>query len=99
MADKTTFLGNGWNFPPRFDDEKQAIATVSNEENVRQSLWTLLSTTPGERVHRYNYGCHIRQYAFEQMSVTTQTLLRDEIERAVILFEPRVRTDAVTFRI
>ena len=54
MGDKT-FLGQGWNFPPEFQCDSKIEATVmsSEEENIRQSLRTLFSTSPGERVHRY----------------------------------------------
>ena len=69
------------------------------EENIRQSLWTLLSTSPGERVHRYDYGCPVRRYVFEIMDISTQTLLRDEIERAVVMFEPRVDLNRVDFEV
>ena len=99
MNNTDTFLGNGWNAPPIFNRSGQPTRMVSNEENIRQSLQTLLSTSPGERVHRYDYGCAIRQYAFEVMDLTTQTLLRDEIERAVVMFEPRVELNRVDFEI
>lgn len=32
------------------------------------------------------------------MDTTTQTLLREEIERAIILFEPRIEINSVTFQ-
>ena len=51
----------------------------------------------GERVHRFDYGCPIRRYLFEIMDISAQTLLRDEIERAVVLFEPRVALNRVDF--
>ncbi|MDR0893026.1 MAG: GPW/gp25 family protein [Mediterranea sp.] len=95
-----TFLGNGWNFPPILEQKSGSpTRMVANEENIRQSLWVLLSTSPGERVHRFNYGCPLRKYAFEVMDVATQTLLRDEIERSVVLFEPRVELNDVTFEV
>jgi len=99
MKYSTTFLGNGWASPPGLNRNGQPTRMVSDEENIRQSLRTLLSTSPGERVHRYDYGCAIRQYAFEVMDLTTQTLLRDEIERAVVMFEPRVALNRVDFEI
>ncbi len=92
-----TFLGNGWIDPPAFDRSGSPTRMVAYEENIRQSLRTLLNTSPGERVHRYDYGCPIRRYAFEIMDVSTQTLLRDEIERAIVRFEPRVELHRVDF--
>lgn len=95
--DKKSFLGNGWRFPPEFNKGANATVMVANDENIRQSLWTLFSTSPGERVHRYDYGCPIREYAFEVMDTTTLALLREDIERAITLFEPRVEVNSVTF--
>jgi len=92
-----SFLGIGWNFPPEFKKEADATVMVSDDENIRQSLWTLLSTSPGERVHRHDYGCPIRKYVFEQMDVTTQTLLKEQIQKAIILFEPRITLDSILF--
>lgn len=94
-----TFLGNGWSFPPALDRDETPARMVSYEEDIRQSLWILLSTSPGERVHRYDYGCPIRRYAFEIMDISTQTLLRDEIERSIVMFEPRIDLNRVDFEV
>lgn len=94
-----SFLGKGWAFPPKFGDSENVVAMVSGEENIRQSINILLSTTPGERIHRYDYGCPIRQYAFEVMNLTTQTIMKELIEKAIILFEPRITLNKVLFEI
>ena len=99
MNEDRTFLGNGWSFPPALDQDGTPTRMSAYEENIRQSLWTLLSTSPGERVHRYDYGCPIRRYVFEIMDISTQTLLRDEIERAVVMFEPRVDLNRLDFEV
>lgn len=97
MNEDKTFLGNGWSFPPALDRDGTPTRMAAYEENIRQSLWTLLSTSLSERIHRYDYGCPVRRYVFEIMDVSTQTLLRDEIERAVVMFEPRVDLNQVDF--
>lgn len=99
MKTHKTFLGNGWCFPPAVHQDFKQTSMVAYEEAVRQSLWMLLSTSPGERVHRYDYGCSIKRYMFEIMNIATQTLLRDEIERAVVMFEPRVDLNQVNFEV
>ena len=99
MNEDRTFLGNGWSFPPALDKDGTPTRMSAYEENIRQSLWTLLSTSPGERVHRYDYGCPVRRYVFEIMDISTQTLLRDEIERAVVMFEPRVDLNRLDFEV
>jgi phage baseplate assembly protein W len=50
MSIDTTFLGTGWSFPPQFDLRHRGAVTVSEEEDIEQSLVILLSTHPGERV-------------------------------------------------
>ena len=56
MNEDRTFLGKGWSFPPALNKDGTPTRMSAYEENIRQSLWTLLSTSPGERVHRYDYG-------------------------------------------
>lgn len=94
--EKNSYLGKAWAYPPRLDAENKMTVMVEKEENIRQSLWTLLSTSPGERVYHYDYGCPIRKYIFEKMDTTTQTLIKEEIEKSIILFEPRISFNAVT---
>ena len=97
--DNYSYLGNAWNYPPRLDSENEKTVMVAKEENIRQSLWTLLSTSPGERVHRFDYGCPIRKYLFEKIDTTIRTLIREEIEKSIILFEPRIALNAVMIEI
>ncbi|MDD3038141.1 GPW/gp25 family protein [Bacteroides sp.] len=93
--DNYSYLGKAWAYPPRLDAQNKMTVVVEKEENIKQSLWNLLSTSPGERVHHYDYGCPIRKYVFEVMDTTTQTLIREEIEKSIILFEPRITLNAV----
>lgn len=93
---KKTFLGRGWSFPPEFKQGVEVTVMSADEENIQQSLWILFGTTPGERVHQYDYGCPIRNYVFEKMDTTTQTLLAEQIKRSIILFEPRITLENLT---
>ena len=90
-----SFLGKGWNFPPEFRKGVEPTMMVEEEEDIRQSLGILLQTAPGERVHRYDFGCGIRRFVHEKMTLTTQTQMQDVIERAVLMFEPRVTLEEV----
>lgn len=95
--DNDAFLGRGWSFPPTFIKNK-GLRIVAYEEDIRQSLKILFSTYPGERVHRYEYGCPLRKYAFEEMNINVLGQIRHEIEKAVILFEPRIDLESVHFQ-
>ena len=85
-----TFLGQGWAFPPRFDTGSKVLALTHDEEDVRQSLYILLHTEPGERIMNPEYGCPLRQFLFETPTLTRLTQLQQVVERAILRFEPRV---------
>ena len=70
MADNG-FLGLGWNFPVGLDDGGQIELVPSGEEGIRQSIWTILSTSPGERVMRPDFGCGIHDLVFALNDATT----------------------------
>lgn len=94
MEDRS-YLGTGWSFPPAFIKGK-GVEMVSEEEDIRQSLSILLSTLPGERTFRYDYGCNIRQWIFEEITLSEKTLIADTIEQAVLHFEPRVKMEKIS---
>ena len=85
-----SFLGTGWSFPPEFNITSKDVQTVSNEEDIEQSLFILFSTYPGERVLQPNYGCDLRSMVFENITENTITAIKDIIERAILFFEPRI---------
>ena len=92
-----SFLGKGWSFPPEFRREALPSTMVTEEEDIGQSLHSLLATRPGERVHRFDFGCGIYRFVHEEMTVTNQTLLKELIADTVLMYEPRVTLNEVTF--
>jgi phage baseplate assembly protein W len=85
-----SFLGTGWSFPLEFNAASSEVQTVSQEEDIQQSLFILFSTYPGERVMQPGYGCELRSMVFETMTESTETAIKNIIERAVLFFEPRI---------
>lgn len=92
-----SFLGTGWSFPPYFSKKNGQTEMVSDSEDIKQSLMILLSTIPGERVHRPQYGCGIHKVVYEKMNSSSMTLLKHMIEKAIILFEPRIQLNDIKF--
>lgn len=90
-----SFLGRGWAFPPEFSARDRAAKMVSEEEDIKESLWILLSTAPGERVMRPTYGCGLNKMVFESIDETAVTQIADMIERAILFFEHRITLDRV----
>lgn len=89
-----TFLGTGWAFPPTFKKNNGAL-TVSNEQDIQQSLWILLTTQLDERVMRLNFGTDLNRLQFEPLTVNLQTYIKDRIRQAVLLHESRVKLESV----
>lgn len=94
---KDSFLGKGWNFPPLFRKTDKPTVMVEDEEDIFQSLGIILRTLPGERMHRFDFGCGIHHFVASGMSLTEQTMMKDVIRRAVLMYEPRVTLTDVVF--
>ena len=68
---------------------------VSDAEDIRQSLFLILSTTPGERVTNPEFGCGLQNFIFENIDSTTEYLMRNMIEQAILYFEPRITLNEI----
>jgi phage baseplate assembly protein W len=70
---------------------------VSGADSVRQSILLLLSTRPGERLMRPEYGCDLYRLVFAPNDEMTAGLAIHYVRQAVERWEPRadiVRLDA-----
>jgi phage baseplate assembly protein W len=95
MKHKKTFLGVGWKFPPSFDRKTGSIMLVSEEEDIKESLYILLSTKPGERVMMPDYGCDLNKMVFQAIDASLITQMEDIIQRAILYFEPRILVEKI----
>ncbi len=95
-SEDSSFLGTGWAFPPTFVSGPVPTTMVTNDSDIQESLSILFSTIPGERVHRYDYGCNLRPFSFEPLDEGTKTQIKNEIEKAILLFESRVTLNGIT---
>lgn len=86
---KRAFLGSGLAFPPAADS-RGAIAMVSYEEDIRQSIQIILATNPGERVMRPDFGAGLRDFVFEPADLTTINRVSTRVRESLIDFEPRI---------
>lgn len=97
QADAKAFLGLGFAFPLRVD-ASGAIVTAEHEEDIRQAIRIILDTSPGERVMRPDFGAGLRDLLFEPINLHTSALIRHRVERALILWEPRIDSIGVEVR-
>lgn len=72
------------------------LAMAEDDAAVRQALLILLSTTPGERVMRPDYGCDLHRLLFSANDATTAGLAVHYVRQAVERFEPRVEIETLT---
>jgi hypothetical protein len=92
----TGFLGTGWAFPPAFTRQGHTAVTASGVDDVRQSLWVLFSTAPGERVMLPTYGCALWRMVFRNLTTTATTEMAEAVRKAVLEWEPRVDLQEVS---
>jgi len=82
--------------PPFIGGNNVVFSRQEDEQLVKNDILQLLSTIPGERVMRPDFGVNIRNMVFEQINDVTIDLLRDEIIAAISKFEPRVNLLSVS---
>lgn len=88
------FIGRGWAFPIR-TDTNGGIALVGHDREIAEAIRLIVSTTPGERPMRPDFGCRIHDYVFAPADAMTASAISDEVTRAVTMWEHRVDVDAV----
>ena len=71
------------------------VQMVNEDESVRQAILLLLSTIPGERVMRPDYGCNLFRLIFAPNDFTTAGLAIHYVTKAIEQWEPRVEVSSV----
>ncbi|HWN70178.1 MAG TPA: GPW/gp25 family protein [Haliangium sp.] len=89
MASGREFLGKGWRFPVAIN-LTGGISSSAYEENVRESIFIVLGTAPGERIMRPHFGCRIHDLMFSPNNYVTAALAEHYCEEALLKFEPRI---------
>ena len=92
---QTSFLGKGWNFPPAFSQNGRDVQSVTEYEDIQQSLQILLNTAQGERIMREDFGCDLNRFMFEEISQSLINSLTTMITDAVMYYETRIELNAV----
>jgi phage baseplate assembly protein W len=93
--DKKSFLGSGWSFPPRFLDSTEGLELSHDDRDIAESIYILLSTTPGERVMNPGYGCNLHSMVFSSINASMRTRMEDLISTAILYYEPRINLVAI----
>lgn len=85
----TSVLGSGWAFPviPSADGR---VTMIGDDERIRQSIWLILATAPGERVMLPGFGCGVHDLVFQPNTVAVRGSVQAEVTDALTRWEPRI---------
>lgn len=91
MAD---FIGTGWAFPLGFEPSG-SVAMVRGEDKIEQAIRLILSTYPGERPMRPQWGSTLRDNVFGGTSQENIAAITREVNRSIDFWEPRAAVSEV----
>lgn len=94
-----SFIGTGWSFPPTFSKSDKGVEMVSGLEDIKQSLYILLSTKLGERIMQPRYGSILEQLLFEPINTSFKAHVKDALKDAIYYHESRIEPINVLFEV
>lgn len=89
MTQTRDFLGRGWSFPIKLVSGRLQ-PYLGGEEKIRQSIWLILSTAPGERQMRPEFGCGIHDLVFQPNTAALRDVVQEKVREALLRWEPRI---------
>jgi phage baseplate assembly protein W len=87
-------IGQGWSFPIKVN-AKGGLDWSSGPDRIQAAIWTILSTSPGERLMLPSFGAGIKDYVFESNSPVLCAQLQNAIQTALTQWEPRIQLVSV----
>ncbi len=95
MAETVDYTGVGFAFPLRYDSQG-GHAMIGGTDIIEQSIRIILSTAPGERVMRPDFGCAVWDLVFAPVNTATLMQMADAVNEALLRWEPRIEVTSVT---
>ncbi len=89
-----SFVGRGLRFPLGVDS-RGSLAMAGAGEATDSAIRVVLSTAPGERVMRPQFGCKIWDLLFEPVNANTLGLMAQAVREALAQWEPRIEVEDV----
>ena len=68
---------------------------TAGSDDINSSIRMVLTTAPGERLMRPEFGCRIWELLFEPINANTLGLMSEAVREAVARWEPRVTLEDV----
>ena len=84
----------GWPFEA--PDSTGRLAYAADTQCLREALWNVLMTSPGERLMRPNFGAGLNQWVGKPNTESIRQLIASSITAAVAKWEQRVALSNVT---
>jgi hypothetical protein len=87
-----------FDFPLSFDERGRAAITDS-DDHIRDMIYLVLFTSPGERVNRPEFGCGVKQLVFAPLSDALAAATEQLIHGALIRWlDPVISLEKVSAR-
>jgi phage baseplate assembly protein W len=83
----------GW--PLEAPDATGHLDYAADTQSLREELWNVLMTTPGERLMRPSFGAGLNQWIGQPNTETTRQLIASTITAAIDKWEQRVTLGGV----
>ncbi len=96
------YIGAGWNFTLGRGigvNGQGNIGISSGDQDIAKSIFLILSTSPGERVMRPEFGCGIHDLVFSTPGPQIYGLAAYYITQALGRWEPRIEVSDVDARV
>lgn len=90
----TDFIGRGWAFPLAVGTNG-GIGLVGREREIQEAIRVILSTSPGERPMRPDFGCRIHDFIFAPADAATAAAISTEVTNALTRWEHRIDVERV----
>ena len=84
-----SILGHGFPLPMK-PGASGRFDYLGGEEKIRQSIWIILSTAPGERVMLPQFGCGLHELVFEANTAALRGLVQEKVRESLMRWEPRI---------
>lgn len=91
-----SFLGRGWKFPVKVDEQNGRVLVSEYEEDIVEAIRIIIMTRKGERVMRPDFGCEIHDHLFDVIDYTMLKQMEGKVQNALIYWEPRITDIEVT---
>ena len=89
-------LGSGLAFPLRVD-HSGGLGLASGENDIEQAIRLILTTAPGERSMRPEFGCAVHDMIFETVDAATVGRIDAAVRVALDRWEPRIEITEIEF--